>query len=94
MRHVVTNRPLGIWSASPQHALLGQISHYGRWVRCHPHALKATCAKLALRNGVGIDDLQTYIGWKSLASATAYLRSDETEASAAFGQVWTSLLPA
>lgn len=61
---------------------------------CHPHALKATCAKLALRNGVGIDDLQTYIGWKSLASATAYLRSDETEASAAFGQVWTSLLPA
>jgi integrase len=61
---------------------------------CHPHALKATCAKLALRNGVGIDDLQTYIGWKSLASATAYLRSDETEASVAFGQVWNSLLPA
>jgi len=54
--------------------------------KAHPHSLKATCAKLALKGGMQIDDLQKYCGWKSISSASAYLRSDEAEASEAFGK--------
>jgi integrase/recombinase XerD len=57
--------------------------------KAHPHTLKATCAKMALKGGMQIDDLQRYVGWKSLASASAYLRSDEDEAASAFAKAFS-----
>jgi type 1 fimbriae regulatory protein FimB len=54
--------------------------------KCHPHAAKHSCAKIALQNGIHIDELQAYLGHKSLASTGAYLRSDDETASAAFAR--------
>jgi integrase len=51
---------------------------------CHCHVAKHTCAKLALKGGIRIDDLKQYMGHKSLASTGAYLASDDQEASKAF----------
>jgi type 1 fimbriae regulatory protein FimB len=60
--------------------------------KSHPHTLKATCAKHALKGGMQIDDLQRYIGWKSLASASAYLQSDEEEAAGAFANAFSNVI--
>lgn len=51
---------------------------------CHPHAAKHTCAKLALKGGIAIDELKQYLGHRSLSSTGAYLASDDATASAAF----------
>lgn len=56
--------------------------------KVHPHALKHSCA-MQLIEKIGIHELQTYLGHKSLSSTGAYLNPDEDtvskKAAAAFG---------
>jgi integrase len=54
-----------------------------------PHALKHTCATLAIRRGVSVPNVQRFCGWKSLSSMQRYLKPTDAEASAAVlaGQV-------
>jgi site-specific recombinase XerD len=51
-----------------------------------PHSLKHTTAKLALRNGMPLDELKEYLGHRSLSSTGAYLQADNESASAAFAK--------
>lgn len=52
----------------------------------HPHAFKHTCAKLALKGDMKIDELKQYLGHKSLNSTGKYLESDDEQASQAFAK--------
>ena len=54
--------------------------------KSHPHILKTTCGTLGLKSGMKINEVQTYLGHKSLASTGAYLVVDDDEASEAFGK--------
>lgn len=54
--------------------------------KSHPHILKTTCGTLGLKNGMKINEVQTYLGHKSLASTGAYLTVNDDEASEAFGK--------
>jgi integrase/recombinase XerD len=48
----------------------------------HPHVLKHSIATHSIRNA-GIENVQAYLGHKSMASTGVYLRSDDATASAA-----------
>lgn len=50
----------------------------------HPHALKHSTGRLAYQGGMGIPELQAYLGHVSGSSTMVYLQADETEAAAAF----------
>jgi integrase len=52
--------------------------------KCFPHALKHTTAKLGLKGGMSLPELQTYIGHKNGANTMLYLREDDEAASKAF----------
>jgi len=54
--------------------------------KAFPHALKHSCAKIALRNGMPLDELKEYLGHRSLSSTGAYLQADNESASAAFAK--------
>jgi integrase/recombinase XerD len=51
--------------------------------KLHPHALKHSCA-MAVVNKIGIQELRTYLGHKSLNSTGAYLKESDETASRAF----------
>jgi integrase/recombinase XerD len=51
-----------------------------------PHALKHTCATLAIRRGVSIPNVQRFCGWKSLSSMQRYLKPSDAEAAAAVSE--------
>ena len=52
----------------------------------HPHILKHSVAHNALDNGMPINELQQYLGHKSLNSTAAYLRSSDQSACNAFAK--------
>ncbi len=52
-------------------------------VFCHPHALKHSIAKHLRKKHIGLEELRTYLGHKSLASTGMYLQVDDAEASQA-----------
>lgn len=54
--------------------------------KCHTHILKHTCGMLAVKSGMGIEDLRQYLGHKSLSSTGAYLKVDDDEAAKAFAK--------
>jgi integrase/recombinase XerD len=45
----------------------------------HPHCLKHTIAKHLIREGLPINEVQAWLGWKSLGTANWYLIADEEE---------------
>ena len=55
--------------------------------KLHPHALKHSCAMTLVRN-IPINDLQTYLGHKSLSSTGEYTKSNDEEASAIVAKVF------
>lgn len=51
--------------------------------KLHPHVLKHSCA-MAVVNKIGIQQLRTYLGHKSLSSTGEYLKESDETASKAF----------
>lgn len=47
--------------------------------KTHPHVLKHTIAKHLIREGLPINEVQAWLGWKSLETANWYLMADEEE---------------
>jgi len=52
--------------------------------RLHAHVLKHSTGRLAYKAGMGIAELQTYLGHVSGSSTMVYTQASESEASAAF----------
>jgi integrase len=50
----------------------------------HAHALKHSCGRLGYKGGMGIAELQSYLGHKNGGNTMIYLQADEGEACAAF----------
>ena len=48
-----------------------------------PHCLRHTCIKRALRNGAKLEEVQKFVGHKSLSSTGVYAKCSEEEASTA-----------
>lgn len=55
--------------------------------RVHPHVLKHTCGRVAYQNGVGLPDIQRYLGHVNGANTMIYMQSDDQEAAKAFANV-------
>lgn len=51
----------------------------------HPHALKHTCGRLAYRRGVGIPEIQVWLGHVNGKNTMEYMLPTEDEAADAFG---------
>jgi integrase len=52
--------------------------------KCHPHILKHTTGRLGYEGGMGIPELQAYLGHKNGGNTMVYLEAEESEAAAAF----------
>lgn len=52
--------------------------------KCHAHALKHSCGRIGYEGGMGIPELQTYLGHKNGGNTMIYLQADEGQAAAAF----------
>ena len=52
--------------------------------KLHPHALKHSCARLGLKNGMTLPQVQMRLGHRSIGSTAAYTRVDDEEAAEAF----------
>jgi len=52
--------------------------------KCHPHALKHTTGRLGYQGGMGIPELQVWLGHVSGSSTMVYLQASEEQAAAAF----------
>jgi integrase/recombinase XerD len=75
--------PLSRWTVNRRVQEYGERAGIPAF-KCHSHSLKHSCAKIALAGGIPLNELQRYLGHKSLASTGAYLASDDQSASAAF----------
>jgi integrase len=65
------------------------MNRYGKMAgipahKSHPHSLKHSCAMLGLEGGMKINEVQAYLGHKSLASTGQYLKVNDETASLAF----------
>jgi integrase/recombinase XerD len=54
--------------------------------KCSPHKLKHTTAMLALEGGMKLNEVQAYLGHKSLSSTGQYLKVNDDQASKAFAK--------
>lgn len=66
-----------------------KVRRYGKQAlinlaKCHPHTLKHTCGRLAYEGGMGIPELQKYLGHVNGKNTMVYLESTEEQAAAAF----------
>lgn len=52
--------------------------------KCHAHALKHSCGRLAYEGGMGIPELQTYLGHVNGKNTMIYLEATPEQAAAAF----------
>jgi integrase len=52
--------------------------------KCHAHALKHACGRLGYEGGMGIPELQKYLGHVSGKNTMVYLEATEEQAAAAF----------
>lgn len=52
--------------------------------KCHPHALKHTTGRLAYVGGMGIPEIQMYLGHVNGSNTMKYMEPDEADASKAF----------
>ena len=52
--------------------------------KCHPHCLKHSCGRLTYLGGMGIAEIQTYLGHRNGWNTMVYMRPDESEVAAAF----------
>jgi integrase len=56
---------------------LTTLERYDERLRCHPHALRLTCARELLRTGATIADVQHLLDHASIKTTSIYLTSDE-----------------
>jgi len=66
-----------------------RIQQYGREAgipahKCHPHALKHTTGRLGYEGGMGIPELQSYLGHVNGKNTMVYLEATEEQAASAF----------
>jgi integrase/recombinase XerD len=54
--------------------------------KCKTHMLKHTIAKHLIREGLPVNEVQAWLGWRSLETALHYLKPDEEELSDRVGQ--------
>jgi integrase len=66
---------VAFWQLVHRYALAVGISRR----KCKTHMLKHTIAKHLIRSGVPINEVQAWLGWKSLETANWYLMADEDE---------------
>jgi integrase len=52
--------------------------------KCHPHAMKHSTGRLGYEGGMGIPELQKYLGHKNGGNTMVYLEADEMQAASAF----------
>ncbi len=52
--------------------------------KCHAHALKHACGRLGYEGGMGIPELQAYLGHKNGKNTMVYLEATEEQAASAF----------
>jgi len=52
--------------------------------KCHPHAIKHSTGRLAYEGGMGLPELQCYLGHVNGKNTMVYLEASEEQASAAF----------
>lgn len=52
--------------------------------KCHPHVLKHATGRIAYEGGMGIPELQTYLGHVNGKNTMVYLEADEETAASAF----------
>jgi integrase len=52
--------------------------------KCHPHALKHSTGRLGYKGGMGLPELQNYLGHKNGGNTMVYLEASEEESCVAF----------
>ena len=52
--------------------------------KCHAHALKHTCGRLGYEGGMGVPEIQAYLGHKNGKNTMIYLEASEEQAASAF----------
>jgi type 1 fimbriae regulatory protein FimB len=72
-----------------------KLQRYGREAgipaaKCHPHALKHTCGRLAYESGVGIAEIQNWLGHVNGANTMIYMAATEEQAAAAFSKAFAA----
>ena len=58
--------------------------------KCHAHVLKHTCGRLAYEAGVGLPDIQCYLGHVNGKNTMVYLESTDEQASLAFAAAFAA----
>ena len=69
-----------VWRKMQRYGAKAGIPSFKR----HPHALKHTCGRLGYQGGMGVAELQSYLGHKNGGNTLIYLQADEAEACSAF----------
>lgn len=75
--------PISRWTADRR------LKEYGKKAgipefKLHMHALKHSCGRLGYEGGMGLPELQAYLGHKNGGNTMVYLQADEQQAAAAF----------
>lgn len=81
--------PAGRWFPMTRMTLWRRMQYYGAKAnldlsRCHPHALKHSAGRLAYLGGMGLPELQTYLGHRVGSNTMIYAQASEGEAASAF----------
>src|ERR1700687_3691022 len=79
----------GPWFKMSRWTFRRRMQHYGAKAgldlsRCHPHALKHSTGRLAYLGGMGLPELQTYLGHRVGSNTMIYAQASEGEAALAF----------
>jgi type 1 fimbriae regulatory protein FimB/type 1 fimbriae regulatory protein FimE len=66
-----------------------RMQHYGAKAGlpphlCHPHVLKHSCGRIAYEGGMGIPEIQRWLGHKNGANTMVYLQATDEQAAKAF----------
>jgi len=66
-----------------------KLQRYGREAgihdsKCHPHSLKHSCGRLAYEGGMGIPEIQTWLGHVEGGNTMRYMEATEEQAANAF----------
>jgi integrase len=69
-----------VWRRMQEYGRLANIPEFLR----HPHALKHTTGRLGYKGGMGVAELQSYLGHKNGGNTMVYMQAEESEACSAF----------
>jgi integrase/recombinase XerD len=69
-----------VWRRMQEYGAQADIPEFKR----HPHVMKHTTGRLGYKGGMGIPELQSYLGHKNGGNTLKYTAAEESEAAAAF----------